>query len=172
MKHNAVLLAGLIILAGCNQASAPSPSPDGAGEPVGLVAAPDAPISCPEDTGYQILPANLALSIPYHLRADRIYVNKHDAVRRRVVLEFLEGDAATTLASVDRSMVAAGFTARPRREQPNGNIIVPYARKDYGSITVVASALPGDNPSNPMAKGTIAFDFPGTQAAPAPATVQ
>lgn len=172
MKHNAALLAGLIILAGCNQASTPPPSPTVAGEPVGLVAAADAPVACPEDTGYKLLPANLVLSIPYHLRADRIYVNKHDAVRRRVVLEFLEGDAATSLASVNQSMVAAGFAARARREQPNGNIIVPYARKDYGSITVVASALPGDNPSNPMAKGTITFDFPGTQAAPVPATAQ
>jgi hypothetical protein len=49
-----------------------------------------------------------------------------------------------------------------QNHQPNGNLVVPYVKKGYDSITVIANASVGDKPSNPAAKGTIAFDLPVT----------
>lgn len=168
MRHILVMAAMLSALAGCNK---PQPVNDAntIATPPPTVASVEAPSAqpCAEQAGYQLLPAGIRIGLPYHFRADRLYANKHDQVRRRVVLEFLEGNVDSTLKTVAESMTAAGFMARPRRDQPNGNIIIPYVRNDYGSITVVVSPLPGDNPSNPAARGTVTFDYPSDAIAPA-----
>lgn len=170
MNRNALIAATLIVFAGCSQ-SAPPATVEAPGT-ITAASTADARAAqpCSEPTGYQPLPAKLALEVRYHLRADRIYTNKNDQGRRRVVLEFLDGDIDSTLASVEDAMTAAGFVARPRKDQPNGNIVIPYVRKDYGNITVVANPSAGDNPSNPAAKGTVAFDFPVDDGVPAPVT--
>lgn len=165
MKQLTLLAIALFVLAGCKQDRAPDAAVAQASPSTPEVASPAAPCEEGQGAGYAWLPAGLALDIAYHLRADRIYTSKNDVQRRRVVLEFLDGDVDSVLAATEKSMIAAGFTARPRRDQPNGNIIVPYVKRGYGSITVVASATPGDNPSNPGAKGMVAFDFPAGEAA-------
>lgn len=160
MKRLTLTAAVVLILAGCNQ---PATTAEATQAPAAPQASAAPAAACePQATGYQWLPEGLVLDIPYHLRADRIYINKNNVQRRRVVLEFLDGDAESTLASVDKSMTTAGFTARPRKDQPNGNIVVPYMKKGFGGITVIASATAGDKPSNPAAKGTITFDLPAT----------
>jgi hypothetical protein len=167
MRRILVMAAVLSALAGCNK-SQPVSNANTNGTPE-TVASVEAPLAqpCAEQTGYQLLPAGVSLGLPYHLRADRLYTNKHDQARRRIVLEFLEGNVDSTLKTVEESMITAGFTARPRRDQPNGNIIIPYAKRDYGSITVVVNPLPGDNPSNSAALGTVTFDYPADGKAPA-----
>lgn len=168
MNRNALIVA-IILATGCS-------SQQPAARPEATASTPDTkePITprqdgqpCANADGYQLLPEQLVVPVAHHLRADRIYTNGKDQLRRRVVLEFLEGDVASALASVDSAMVAAGFNARPRREQPNGNTVIPYVRNGFGNITVVANPSIGDNPSHPAAKGILAFDFPAAvQAQP------
>lgn len=166
MRHILVMAAVLSALVGCNKSQPVNDTnTNAAPEEVASMEAPSAQ-PCAEQTGYQFLPAGVSLGLPFHLRADRLYTNKHDQARRRVVLEFLEGNVDSTLKTVEESMIAAGFTARPRRDQPNGNIIIPYAKRDYGSITVVVNPLAGDNPSNSAALGTVTFDYPADVTAP------
>jgi hypothetical protein len=156
MKSNVLIAAALLAMTGCTPQSTPPAVTD---------AAVPAPAQAPEaaacaPAGYQLLPAGIALSIPYHLRADRIYSSKDGQSRRRIVLEYLDSDAGAVLASVESSMLASGFKARPRRDQPNGNIVVPYLKRDFGNLQLVLNPSPGDKPSNPAAKGTLALDFP------------
>jgi hypothetical protein len=167
MRHILVMAAVLSALIGCNKSQPVNDTNTNATPET--VASAEAPLAqpCAEQTGYQVLPAGVSLGLPYHLRADRLYTNKHDQARRRVVLELLEGNVDSTLKMVEESMIAAGFVARPRRDQPNGNIIIPYAKSGYGSITVVVNPLPGDNPSNPATLGTVTFDYPAGGIAPA-----
>lgn len=161
MSRNLLLAAAVILVAGCNQPSLPpNQSNSTAATPAPATTGAETLPPCNGLAGYQVLPADITLSFPYHLRADRIYVNKNGQERRRVVLEYLDGDADAILAAVDKSMIVAGFVPRPRKEQPNGNIVIAYAQKAYGSIIVVANASAGDKPSNPAARGTVAFDYP------------
>lgn len=169
MKHNLLAAATLITLLGCSQ---PAPVTTQADTPVTSAATtPEAALlACPEQTGYQLMPAGVSLDIPYHVRVDRIYVHENGDSRRRIVLEYLEGDVETALSAADKSIVAAGFTAQKRRAQPNGEIAIPYAKKGHSSILVIAKASPGDKPSNPAAKGTLALDYvldAGADSAPA-----
>ena len=165
MKEILLATAVALALAACSR---PQPAadiaPTATAETAAIAGA--APLPCAEP-GYALLPKGITLEFPYHLRADRVYLDKQGNERRRVVLEFLDGDVESTLAAADASLVRSGFAARSRRNQPNGNIVVPYARKGTPGITVFGSSTVGPNPSNPAAKGTIALDYARMPVAPA-----
>lgn len=170
MKHNLLMAATLIALAGCNQpkpAATQGTNPVATETPVTATGDATAP-PCTGQAGYQLFPAGIGLDVPYHVRADRIYLDKNGQGRRRVMLEFLGGGADTTLASIDKSLVAAGYMSRPRKDQPNGNSITPYIKKGARNIIVILDPNPGAAPSNPAAKGVLSVDYPmDDDAAPA-----
>lgn len=157
MNRYAILAISFVALAGCSK-PAPTAAVTTAAVPV-TAAAPT--VSCPAQSGYQWMPANLVLDVPYHLHADRIYKTQKDGLRRRVMLEFLEGDSNSVLAQVDKSLTTAGFQARPRIEaSKEADVVIPYDKAGYGNVVVYVDSSPGDNPSNPDAKGILSFDFP------------
>src|SRR5688500_13801654 len=101
MKPTFLAIAALFLLVSCKQ--------DGN-------AAADAPAaakSCaPAVAGYRFLPGSLEVPVAYHLRTDRITATNENQRRRRVTLEFLEGDVASVQASVEGAMAKAGYKAR------------------------------------------------------------
>lgn len=162
MKLAIPVISCLFAMAACS-----NPAPTAAVEDL----SPSAEVAtepCPEQAGYIAFPEGVALDIPYHLRADRIYIHKNGKERRRVSVEFLDGDAGTALASFEQSMIRAGFTAKPRKDMPNGNVTMAFGKKGFGTVRLVAVSTPGPKPSNPGAKGVISMDYPADNVTAAP----
>lgn len=150
--------------------TAPVPdAPTAAAAPIDAVPAAAEPCP-PAVAGYRFLPEGLDVPVAYHLRADRIYRTKTGRLRRRTALEFLEGDADSVLASVEKEMVEARYKARPGTTQPNNNIHVPYIRKGGPNVNVMVNPEAGDNPHHPDAKGMLYYDYPLDDPAVPPAT--
>lgn len=152
MKSNVLVAALLLAMVGCSQPEPPAPAADAP-----ATTAPAGPEDAPADAEAALLPAGITLDLPRELRADRTYTNENGVERRRVTFEFLEGDIASALASVDASMATAGFAAQPRQEQRNGNVLVPYVKGGYGDLLVYAG--PVTAPRHPDAKGLLIYDF-------------
>lgn len=154
MKPALSAVIGLLFLVSCSSEKPAAPEP--------VATAPAAtPIPCPPTvSGYRFLPEQLEVPVDYHIRVDRLYTSLNDQPRRRIALEFLEGDADSVLASVEQAMLKAGYEARPRRIQPNDNIIAPFVKKGGTSLTVMLNPNAGDKPSNPEAKGVLIYDYP------------
>lgn len=166
MKRTLLIAVGLLAIAGCNNPR-PAVLPV-AGTTAATEAAPETAAACPEETGYKLFPEAMKLAIPYHLRGDRIYVHKNGQQRRRVTVEFLEGDVGTALAAFEQSMVTAGFKAGPRNDGADGKITMPFSKKGFGTAHVSAMPTVGPKPSNPDAKGVISIDYPMGAAPPRP----
>lgn len=160
MKYNVLIASLLVALAGCDQISQPS---DVSSVPAAETNQPEVPEPatqpCPEPTGYQVMPAGLNLSIPYHVRADIIQKDGSGQSRRHIVLEYLDGDLETTVSAIEQSLAEGGFAPRPRRETDDGRIVIPFFKTGYDNIVVVVGPTPGNNPSNPEAKGTVTLQF-------------
>lgn len=125
--------------------------------------------ACPPAAfGYQFLPEGLDVPVVYHLRADRFYTAKDGRLRRRVALEFLEGDADSVRASVEEAMVKAGYKSRPSKTLKNNDIHTPYVKKGVPNIAVMINAEAGESPHHPDAKGVLVYDYPMAVAAPPP----
>ena len=120
-------------------------------------------VTCPETDGYRVFPAGLSIDLPYHLRSDRIIPNEKGE-RRRVVIEYLEGDAATALTSIAGSLEQAGFAEKSRKDVADGVVSAIFSKKGVGLIYVRITADPGKNPSHPAAKGLAQIGYPTGEA--------
>lgn len=127
--------------------------------------------ACPPAViGYRFLPEGLDVPVNYHLRADRIYTAKDNRLRRRVVLEFLEGDSDSVRTSVEEALVKAGYESRPSKTLKNNDIHTPYVKKGAPNIAVMINPEVGGKPYHPDAKGMLIYDYPLTVAVPRPDT--
>lgn len=126
----------------------------------------------PAVVGYRFLPEGLDVPVAYHLRADRFYTAADGRLRRRVALEFLEGDADSVRASVEESMVRAGYKSRPSKTLKNNDIHTPYVKKGVPNIAVMINVEAGESPHHPDAKGMLIYDYPLAVATPPPASEQ
>lgn len=154
MKLRIFSLTASILLAAC---SAQSPEP----APVAAVAdKPVEDIEC-KDAGYQLLPAGMQVPFAHHLRADHVFtVKTNGQLRRRVALEFLEGNGESVLSSVDQAMLASGYKTRVRKTQPNGDIVIQYVKKGQGNISVTLVSKMAGNPNHPDTKGVLIYGYP------------
>jgi hypothetical protein len=92
------------------------------------------------------------------LRSDRIAATSENQPRRRVTLEFLEGDVDSVLASVEGAMAKAGYKARPVKHREDGSVVRRFVKRGAG-ITVTVSSKIGDKPANPEARGVIIYAY-------------
>ena len=147
MKPTFLAIAALFLLVSCKQ--------DGntAADAVATVK------SCPPAVaGYRFLPGSLDVPVAYHLRTDRITTTKENQRRRRVTLEFLEGDVASVLASVESAMAKAGYKARTLKEREDGSVTRRFVRRGVGIIVIISPKV-GDRPGNPDAKGVLTYSY-------------
>jgi len=166
MKTRLTALLAIGLAAGCGQISAP----DAASQ----AAQPQEPVAeaCAQAGFYSPLPGDLQVQFPFHLRSDRIFTNKKGTLRRRVVLETLEGTAPKAFDSASQSLVAAGYKAKGKlKGAPEKKQAQSFVRKGQPTIALVSNVDVGKKPANPQSTGVVYFEWtvPGAEAASAPA---
>ncbi|GAA3931505.1 hypothetical protein [Luteimonas lutimaris] len=151
-----------MLVAGCSQ----QPTPDAATEADESPAAPVEQVVEKPARGAleEPLPEGVQLNFRYHVRGDRVLDKDGRRDRRRVGMEYLEGDQGTTFASVEKSMTAAGFTLRDRKEMDNGNIRAKFAKPRYGTVIVTVTPGMDVKARNPAAVGRIFLSWPVPKA--------
>ena len=158
-KTASILLALLVALCGCARTNlAPEQASETqASNPVEKATSAPCP---PTPAGYNPFPAGVSPSFTYHLRTDRIYVHANGKSRRRLVLETLDSDAISALASLKQTLSASGFKQREDKTSPDGRITSPWSKKGSGTILLISVNDVGSKPSNPSAKGVVIIDYP------------
>ena len=149
MKRTFLTLTALLFLASCK--------PDGNATADTAATAKPCP---PAVAGYRFLPGRLDVPVAYHLRTDRITATNENQRRRRVTLEFLEGDVASVQASVEGAMAKAGYRARTLQEREDGSVTRRFIKRKGVGIIVIISPKVGDRPANPDAKGLLTYSYP------------
>lgn len=123
--------------------------------------------ACAKTGFYSPLPADIELAFPFHLRSDRIFTKK-GKLRRRVLIELLEGNAGDAFASASQSLAAAGYQPKGKpKGEPTGRQSQAFTKKGHPSIVLVSNVNVGTKPANPGAVGLMAFDWtpPGAKKA-------
>lgn len=174
MKHFLMIVAMSVFLTACSPTEQPAQNQPGDAGPAASVDAVPAHGDSTHEIGQPLpvplgsfgLPAGVVLTFPNHIRADISYKDQAGKNRRHLVLEYLDGDGATTLASIDQSMLAAGYKSGPKRVQPSGKVAIPYVKQGVDNIIVVLDPSAVVKPRDPAAKGTITLQFTGEGAAP------
>lgn len=156
------VLAVVALAAACSEQSAPTKAAS-EGAASSDATAPVA-AACPEaPAGYQPFPAGVTTTLDYHLRSDRIYTHAASGkLRRRVALEFLEGDAAAAQAALTESLKDAGFRAKPGKQRPGGATTLAFAKSGLGILKMVVRPAAPARPAHPDARGEISLDYPAT----------
>lgn len=113
------------------------------------------------------LPAKVVLGFPYRLQADFYYSDARQAIRRRVVLQYLGTDTATLTPLVNQAMLKAGFALRDSRPEGNGGTHLHFSLKGYGTANVIVQPYAGVA-DGATVKGTLSFDLPPPQFNPPP----
>lgn len=109
----------------------------------------------------EALPEGVQLAFSYHVRGDRIIEKEGQRPRRRVRMEYLEGDQQATFASIEQSLKAAGFSMRDRKDLDNGNTRAKFTKPRYGTVIVVVTRdMAGVKARNPAAVGRVSLDWP------------
>lgn len=152
-----------MLVAGCSQ----QPTPDAASEAAEPQPAPaEQAIEKPVPGALvEALPEGVQLNFRYHVRGDRVLEKEERRDRRRVGMEYLEGDQKTIFASIEESLAAAGFTLRDRKEMDNGNIRAKFAKPRYGTVIVTVTPGMDVKARNPAAVGRILLSWPAPRAA-------
>ncbi|HET6435865.1 MAG TPA: hypothetical protein VFG18_09225 [Xanthomonadaceae bacterium] len=151
MKHMlwALALAGLV--AGCSaqdqpdQAAAPA-----AGQPVP-----------------QALPQGFVLRFAHDFRGETLVAVTPREQRRRVTVEYLEGEPADIVASLADSAVRAGFKSGRWQQAKDGGISFFAHKGGYGQLR--AEITPGGRLSHPAARGVVVLGWPVRSRPSAPA---
>jgi len=112
------------------------------------------------------LPANVQLGFPHHLQSDYYYLNVRRMIRRRVVMQYLQGDAAQVQQAVKAAMLSAGFALYDTRGEQAGQIHDRYLKKGYGMAHVLIAPIVAPDAGSLVVKGTVAFDLPPPQFNP------
>ena len=165
MKTRILALMLVVLAAGCGQNATPEVTPQASQS-----ATQKAQICA---HFYSPLPGDLHVEFPFHLRSDRIFTNKKDKLRRRVVLEMLGGASSEAFESASQSLVAAGYKAKGT---PKGSaekkLSQRFTKKGQPAVALVASADVGKKPANPDSTGLVYFEWTprGAKAAITPTT--
>jgi hypothetical protein len=110
----------------------------------------------------QALPQGFALHFPFDFQEDVVVsVNARDQ-RRRVTVEYLEGDSKMIMASLARSALEAGFQSGRWQLLKDGSIYFFAYKGGYGQMR--AEIKSGGNLRNASAKGTVVTGWPVRRA--------
>lgn len=155
MKSLAMLLAALA-LTGCGKepvSTAPTPAANH-----GSINATTA--ECAESAvNYDPMPEGMTVNIPYHLRGDRIYADAKGNYRRRVTLEYLDGDAGSVFDAAFMSLTSAGYVAKKKWEK-DGRFGSGFNKKGVGALLLSVNPKAVPKPAHPDAKGMLVLDYP------------
>lgn len=113
------------------------------------------------------LPQGFALHFPFAFREDVVVNVNPRNQRRRVTVEYLEGDAKTTMASLASSAIEAGFQSGRWQLLKDGSIYFFAYKGGYGQMR--AEIKSGGSLHDPSAHGTVVMGWPVRRAtAPMP----
>ena len=162
MKSYFVALLCMTSLAACGKRAVPGEVFSKSSDPqrIGITA----PGSCSP------LPAKVILGFPYHLQSDFYYSNVRQAVRRRVVLQYLNNDTATVNRLVHEAMLKAGFALYDSKPEGDGGTHLRFSLSGYGMAHVILQPYAKAISDDTTVKGTLSFDLPPPQFNPPPKT--
>ena len=124
-------------------------------------AEPNAPRPVAESPSLQpwhaVLPGDVTLETPAHLRTDRIYETANGAIRRRLTFELLEATPDMAEAAITSSLEDAGYAAGEPAQASNDRYTVRYRKR--GSPTITATFYPelASRTANPDSKSMVAL---------------
>lgn len=167
---SSILAASILLLATACAGEAP-PVTQAASTPDGTTAAVAGakPSDCPAPFYSPLPDAAIRFDFPFHLHLDRIYRPEGGELRQRVVLEYLQGDAAGAWRGVEKAMKAAGY----RRVGPEPtDFRATFTKSGMRSLFIDTSGGRPEVPANPKARGTvwISWSLDGTPAGTPSAT--
>lgn len=161
MKKEALCLAALLALGGCQQAEEPQPETAATAQeastgdvpPLPLGAARGRPLATP-------LPAGISLDFPYHVRQDITVPGNGGVARRKIGFEYLEGDGNSVHRQLDATFRHRGFRLLEERVSDSGNRRIKYHLNGFGTVIVNIPTEKRDSYRNPAANGHFSLDFP------------
>ncbi|WP_192311130.1 hypothetical protein [Pseudoxanthomonas sp. PXM02] len=158
MNRSLVLcLALTVALAACqqqapaDQAVAPAPAP-AAVEPAAPPIAPGKQLERP-------MPDGIALQVPYNAVYDKDLAAKDGGTRRRVILEFLDGNVESIGTQLEGQLKTAGYRkGKPRDEE--GGVRTNYARtRDGSKVSILIRPKLDQRFRDDRALGTVSFSW-------------
>jgi hypothetical protein len=147
MKHLLFMTAAVLTLAACGERSKPEAAFDKASQPATSTSAG----ACSP------LPAGVVVPVANQLRSDVFYVNKNGVVRRRVVLQVLEGDHAAIIADITHAMTAAGFQLLDKRNALVQRVHLRFRKGGYGIAHLFFDPI---SASGSPVQAVVTFDLP------------
>jgi hypothetical protein len=157
MNRSLVLcLALTVALAACQQQApveqAATPEPTPAAEPVAPPIAPGKQLERP-------MPDGIALQVPYNAVYDKDLAAKDGSIRRRVILEFLDGSVESIGTQLEGQLKTAGYRkGKPRDEE--GGVRTNYARTGDGSkVSILIRPKLDQRFRDDRALGTVSFSW-------------
>lgn len=163
-RHFSVAAAALFALAACGEKTTdPTPASPATEKPAASAAAPAerAPRVARGELAAP-LPEGVVLPFAYYVRSDAASESKQGVPRRRIRLEFLEGDAATVLGQLQAAFASAGFSAGEGTATGNDATRMNFRKGGYGRVTAVVG--PVANAVDPKAQGQVILDWPAEDA--------
>ena len=160
-RKSMIVIVLAAVLAACGQQSTGDPGNSDAAS-AGKAAVADAAPAADRvaASGYLPLPGGLQpFTTAYHIRSDRFRTNRHGAVRRRVVYEFMTGGMASVLAEVESAMQKSGYAAKAQVEGKGGVFTIPFSKKGTPRLRVQFIPDVGSKPANPDAKFLVVVDW-------------
>lgn len=146
MKPKLVLLFSTVLLvSACSGPEAP-PATSSTSAP-DVVIAPPTPFysPLPDDT--------VRFDFPFQLASDRYYATDKGETRRRLVLEYLDGDATQVWTKIELAMGEAGYQLQNQSEAGTGK--GTFSKKSKRSIFVDTTGKRTAEPAHPDAVGTV-----------------
>jgi hypothetical protein len=154
MKSKLVLLFSAALLA--SACSGPDASPTTSATP----ATSASPAAAAPTPFYSPLPDDAVhFDFPFQLASDRYYVTDKGETRRRLVLEYLDGDATQVWNKIEQSMGKAGYQLRNKSEAGTGK--GTFYKNNHPIFVNTTGKRPGD-PAHPAAVGTVWISWPVT----------
>lgn len=158
MNRSIVLcLALTVALAACqqqdpaDQAVTPAPAP--------VATEPAAPPIAPGKQLERPMPDGITLEVPYNAVYDKDLAAKDGSTRRRVILEFLDGNVESIGAQLEGQLKTAGYRkGKPRDEE--GGVRTNYARtRDGSKVSILIRPKLDQRFRDDRALGTVSFSW-------------
>jgi len=150
----ALLFSAALLVSAC---SGPDASPAATSATPTTSVAPVAEAATPF---YSPLPDDAVhFDFPFQLASDRYYVTDKGETRRRLVLEYLDGDATQVWSKIQLAMGEAGYQLRNKSEADTGK---GTFYKNKSPLFIDTNGKQPADPAHPAAVGTIWVSWPVT----------
>lgn len=145
-------LATMLIACERNDSPAPAPQPSA---PTAATT-PAGPKPATPDT----LPDGVRLSFPHEVVYDKVLTGKSGEQRRRIIVEYLDGDAAAVEKALTEGFQAAGYRNAGDRQLPGGKRIVFLNPQSKARVYATFASGAQQRFHNKDAQGTVSFSWP------------